>query len=87
MLLLLGCQSQEKTTLWCYVLGDGQPFSLYLASAPKLEDTDSFYECGRQREYSGFDEDYPDDQDICDEIDRLKNTPDIEDFEGYLCRT
>jgi hypothetical protein len=60
-----------------------EAFALYLSSAPKLEDSDSIYECGRQREYFGFDEDHPDDQDICDELDRLKKTPDFEDFEGF----
>jgi hypothetical protein len=58
-------------------------FEQYLESSPTLDDTASFFQCGRQREYFGFDEDTPDDQDICDELDRLKDTPDFHDFERY----
>lgn len=52
----------------------------YLDQAPEVEDTDSALKCGKLREYLGFDEDYPDDQDIIDELERLRCVPDFEDF-------
>lgn len=59
-------------------------FSGYLNDAPTVNDPKDFFECGRLREYFGFDADYPIDEDITAELERLQCIPDFEDFEDLV---
>ena len=47
-------------------------FEDYLDASPSIADTTDYEECGRARNYFGFDENFINDQAICDDIDQLK---------------
>jgi hypothetical protein len=57
-------------------------FELYVRASPKIRNIDNPTQCGKLREYFGFDFDYLEDQDICDELERLKSDPDFSDLDG-----
>lgn len=54
----------------------------FLNTAPEVLSASSSYECGQLREYFGFDSDYPIDEDICADIDLLKDS----DEYGFINR-
>jgi hypothetical protein len=55
----------------------------FLEAAPEVNDPDNSYQCGQLREYYGFDEDYPIDDDICADINFLKNSDDYRFINRY----
>ncbi|CAB9521743.1 expressed unknown protein [Seminavis robusta] len=44
----------------------------YLSDAPNITDTGDSDQCGEVREYFGYDSDYPDDDEICDDVQYLR---------------
>jgi hypothetical protein len=55
----------------------------FLKAAPEVNNSTSSYECGQLREYYGFDEDYPIDDDICVDINFLKDSDDFRFINRY----
>lgn len=61
----------------------------YLLSSPTIDDTATDREmCISAREYFGFDGDLPDsiDYEICEEIERLRDTTDFTDLDEFTSR-
>jgi hypothetical protein len=57
-------------------------FEFYIKASPEPRDPTNANQCGRLREYFGFDFDYPDDTVICEEVDRLESSQDFTDLDG-----
>jgi hypothetical protein len=53
------------------------PFAAYLQSAPNITNPVDPYQCGRAREYFGFDENFINDDQICKDVEQFTNTRDF----------
>jgi hypothetical protein len=52
-------------------------FATYLKSSPNITNPVDPYECGRAREYFGFDESFVNDDQICEDVKQFTNTRDF----------
>ena len=62
------CVNDQKSA----AKGSHPSFFEYLDSAPKLEDPTDSKQCGKTREYFGFEETFVNDLQICEDIEQLK---------------
>jgi hypothetical protein len=58
-------------------------FLTYLESSNTINDAADRNQCGRAKQYFGFDEDDPDEVKICDEIRRLRETQDFQTLDEF----
>ena len=59
-------------------------FVEYLKSAPKIMDSSKYDQCGRTRNFFGFDEDFIHDQAICDDVEQLRFSKDFLFLEQFF---
>jgi hypothetical protein len=57
---------------------DNFAFKEYLIQAPNITDPTDIHQCGRVRGYFGFDELFINDQQVCEDIEQLKDSRDFE---------
>jgi hypothetical protein len=57
---------------------DNFAFKEYLIQAPNITDPTDVHQCGRVRGYFGFDELFINDQQVCEDIEQLKDSRDFE---------
>mmetsp|Transcript_84099 Transcript_84099/g.126082 ORF Transcript_84099/g.126082 Transcript_84099/m.126082 type:complete len:1454 (+) Transcript_84099:272-4633(+) len=61
-----------------------QAFAMYLSAAPRITDPTNSDQCGETREYFGFDPDFINDVQICDDIEQLRFSRDFTFLEEFL---
>jgi hypothetical protein len=62
-------------------------FLIYLDSSNSINNATDRNQCGRAKEYFGFDQDDPDEVKICNEIQRLRDTQDflaLDEFADFV---
>jgi hypothetical protein len=57
---------------------DNSAFAQYANASPNITNPIDPIECGRAREYFGFEENFINDQQICDDIEQLASTRDFD---------
>lgn len=63
---------------------DRTAWATYLESSPSIKDPLDSFECGRAREYFGFEATFINDRQICQDIGQLRNTNDLAILEGFF---
>lgn len=59
-------------------------YAMYLESAPAIENSADYEQCGAAREYFGFDPDFINDIQICDDIEQLRFSRDFTFLEAFF---
>jgi hypothetical protein len=69
-----------------YFDGANKPsaYATYLEAAPNITDPMDLISCGRSREYFGFDEYFINDEQICEDVEQLRNTRDFKLLESFF---
>jgi hypothetical protein len=60
------------------------PFVIYLEGSPNITDTTNHVECGNARKYFGFDENFINDKQICEDIEQLKYSRDFDFLQAFF---
>ncbi|CAB9511352.1 expressed unknown protein [Seminavis robusta] len=61
-----------------------QAYLAYVSEAPELEDTGDADQCGQVRVYFGFEEDFPDDEEICEDVQFLREKTEFNNLDSFL---
>jgi hypothetical protein len=56
----------------------------FLKSSSNITNPTDAFSCGRAREYFGFEAKFPNDDQICEDVNELRNTRDLEILEGFF---
>jgi hypothetical protein len=69
-----------------YFDGANKPsaYATYLEASPIITDPTDRVSCGRARDYFGFDDDFINDEQICEDVEQLRNTRDFKLLESFF---
>lgn len=64
--------------------GESSVFGTYLKAAPEIKNPNDLRDCGRAREYFGFEESFINDKQICEDVKQLQYTKDFEFLNDFF---